>query len=121
MKKGVKYIIKIFLLIIIFYFIFGISYKKIREKKLIKQGNEIVNKIEIYKKKYNKLPDSLEEIGLKSSEEGPLYYNKWDSINYMVSFGTSLGESKIYYSDTKKWENYLRGFNSNYDKKDTIN
>jgi hypothetical protein len=41
--------------------------------------------------------------------EGPLFYEKRDSVNYMVYFGTSLGESMIYYSDTKEWDYRLRG------------
>lgn len=104
MKKGIKFIIYIIFSLMIIYIILGISYEKIREKKLINKGNEIINKIEIYKQNYNTLPDSLEEIGIKSSEEGPLYYDKIDSNNYTISFGLSVGESKIYYSDTKTWE-----------------
>jgi hypothetical protein len=33
-----------------------------------------------------------------------------DSANYIVYFGTSLGESMVYYSDTKEWDYRLRGF-----------
>lgn len=29
---------------------------------------------------------------------------KMDSLHYTLSFGAKLGESKIYYSDSKKWE-----------------
>jgi hypothetical protein len=51
----------------------------------------------------------LEDVGLKE-ELGvdALYYQKKDSINYILSFGTILGESKIYYSDTKTWEDINR-------------
>jgi hypothetical protein len=79
------------------------------EGKLMKQGNELVEKIEAYKSENGKLPDNLEDMGLEEKEEGPLYYQKWDSLNYLVYFGTSLGESMIYYSDKKEWDYRLRG------------
>lgn len=79
------------------------------DKKLIKQGDELVLKIEGFKAEKGYLPNSLEDIGIKETLEGPLFYVKWDSINYMVYFGTSLGESMIYYSDTKEWDYRLRG------------
>jgi hypothetical protein len=49
--------------------------------------------------------------------EGPLFYEKRDSVNYMVYFGTSLGESMIYYSDTKEWDYRLRGMGEDKYKK----
>ncbi len=79
-----------------------------REDKLIKKGNQVITKIEIYKKQNGVLPTSLSNIGIKEKEEGPLYYQKKDSIIYIVWFGTSEGESKTYYSDTKKWEDHQR-------------
>jgi hypothetical protein len=39
-----------------------------------------------------------------------LFYSKWDSVNYLVWYGTDLGESMTYYSDSKKWEERQRGF-----------
>jgi hypothetical protein len=79
------------------------------EKKLIEQGNDLVEKIEIFKTNIGRLPADLEELGINETLEGPLFYNKLDSANYMVWFGTSLGESMIYYSDTKEWDYRLRG------------
>jgi type II secretory pathway pseudopilin PulG len=81
-----------------------------RENTLMQQGNEFVGKIEQYKKDNNRLPVSLSDIGItvKSESEPPIYYEKRDSIHYTVSFGTTLGESKIYYSDSKKWEDRYR-------------
>jgi len=37
-----------------------------------------------------------------------LYYEKKDSLNYIVWFAKSSEEVKTYYSDTKKWEDYQR-------------
>ncbi len=79
------------------------------EKKLMKKGDELVVKIEKYKVENGHLPNSLESLGIKETMEGPLFYEKRDSVNYMVYFGTSLGESMIYYSDTKEWDYRLRG------------
>lgn len=79
------------------------------EKKLIEQGDELVLKIEKYKEEKGHLPNSIEDVGVKETMEGPLFYVRMDSVNYMVYFGTSLGESMIYYSDTKDWDYRLRG------------
>lgn len=79
------------------------------EKKLIKEGDKLVQRIEKYKTKNGHLPSSIEDLGIKETMEGPLFYVPMDSVNYMVYFGTSLGESMIYYSDTKDWDYRLRG------------
>lgn len=105
MKKTFKYILIITSIVIIglvaFYFIIPS-----KEEKLTNQGNEIIQKIEKYRVDNGHLPNSLTEIGIKEKEEGPLYYDKRDSINYTLSFGTSLGESETYHSETKKWTSY---------------
>lgn len=76
-----------------------------RQRKLINEGNKIVVKIEDYKQRQGKTPNSLNEIAIKEIEEGPLYYQKIDSTSYMIWFGTTLGKSKTYYSSQKRWEN----------------
>ncbi|MCE7862372.1 MAG: hypothetical protein DYG99_02405 [Bacteroidetes bacterium CHB5] len=80
-----------------------------REEKLIERGNDIIIKIEQFKTDFGKLPSSLEELGI-NEEVGvdALYYHKRDSVNFILSFGTILGESKIYYSDCKMWEDINR-------------
>ncbi len=78
-------------------------------KKMIRDGNKIVEKIENYKSINNELPSSLEDIGIKETMEGPFFYEKKDSIYYMIWFGTYVGESMYYYSDTKEWDYRLRG------------
>jgi type II secretory pathway pseudopilin PulG len=79
-----------------------------RDRRLIDKGNEIVSMIEEYKVRKKRLPNSLEELGINNENE--LFYNKWDSVNYMVWYGTTLGESVTYYSDSRKWEDIDRGF-----------
>jgi hypothetical protein len=82
-----------------------------REERLIKEGNKLVSKIEYYRTKHNKLPNSLEDIGIEETDGlDVLYYSKKDSIHYIIWFGMDLGESTTYYSDTKTWENLYRSF-----------
>lgn len=72
-------------------------------------GNAIIKKIELYKKTTDSLPNSLEDLGQNEIINNVLFcYEKVDSTNYMVWFGTTLGEGIYYYSDTKKWEDRLR-------------
>ena len=67
------------------------------------EGNEIVAKIELFKKENGRLPSSLSELGIKETEEGPIYYEKKDNSNYILWFGAELGESVTYDSSTNKW------------------
>lgn len=64
----------------------------------------VIKKIELFQIKNNKLPSTLSEIGIKETEEGPFFYRKISQTEYMIWFGTSLGESKTYNSKTKKWK-----------------
>jgi hypothetical protein len=68
------------------------------------EGNEIVAKIELFKKENGRLPLSLSELGIKATEEGPIYYEKKDDAIYILWFGEGLGESVTYDSSTKKWD-----------------
>lgn len=73
-------------------------------KTRMKEGNAIVQSVELFRAKYNRLPNSLSEMGLPESEAGPLYYLKEDNgKDFMVWYGTTLGESTTYYSLDKKW------------------
>jgi hypothetical protein len=80
-----------------------------REVRLMNEGKEIIKKIEDYKKKHNKLPGSLSDMGIEEQDGmDVLYYYKRDSINYTVSFPISAEKHKFYYSDSKKWEEGYR-------------
>ena len=107
MKQKIKYFLIITGLVIIgliaFYFLY---LRDARDNELKKEASELVIKIESFRKHNGRLPESLSELGIKETEEGPLYYDKQDSINYNLSFGTSLGESETYHSDSKKWTPY---------------
>jgi hypothetical protein len=74
-----------------------------REWKLKKEGSAIIEKIETFKTKTSRLPESLSEIGLKDTEEGPIYYRKTRESSYEIWFGAELGESVTYTSQSKTW------------------
>lgn len=72
---------------------------------LTRQGDEIVAKIESFRKERGRLPDSLEEIGLQETESGfGPWYEKKDELNYEVFFSRGFDYSKVYDSNSKKWE-----------------
>lgn len=75
-----------------------------RKQALIKQGNEIAAKVEDYKTKKGKTPDSLTDVGVEEKLEGPIFYEKKSDTGYRLWFGTGLGESVVYNSQTRKWE-----------------
>jgi hypothetical protein len=83
------------------------------KKSLKEQGNDLIEKIEDYKKKNGCLPERLGDIGVEEKMEGPFYYWKVDSVNYMIWYCTTVGESMTYYSDTKEWDYRLRGMGDN--------
>lgn len=90
----------IILSLIILFFIWN-SFLKIDPS--FTKGEEIINKIEEFREKNNRLPESLREIGIIETEEGPIYYSKESPENYTIWYGKSLGESATYHSDTKEW------------------
>jgi hypothetical protein len=67
------------------------------------KGNEIIRKIEAFKKSTGKLPDKLEDIGENIKDESPIFYEKIDTDKYEIWFGTTLGSSCVYKSETGKW------------------
>lgn len=87
-----------------------------RDSKLIKKAAVIDKQIQLFKAQHGRLPLSVTEIGLEEEEGGidAIYYtpesqfDSTDTENYFLSYGTSLGESMYYYSDTKTWEEFGR-------------
>lgn len=75
-----------------------------RERKLIKEAETVIDKIEQYKALNSCYPNTLAEVGCDYNESGPLFYQKNNNTSYMLYFGTTLGESKIYYPETKTWK-----------------
>lgn len=103
-KKNIT-ILLIFILVFAFWFFY---LKDERENRLTRQAEDIITKVENYRIKNKELPNSLTDIGIEIIDETnpPVYYEKKDSLNYIVWFPRNGEDIKTYYSDTKKWENY---------------
>lgn len=69
-----------------------------------KLGVEVITKIEDFRKNNHKLPLVLEEIGIKETESGPIYYELKNDSTYIIWYGLTLGESRTYNSATRKWD-----------------
>jgi hypothetical protein len=91
----------------VFLFSFGLSGASCesRTTKLRREGDRLIHLIDQYRLQTGKLPASLAALGVAETEAGPLYYQRKDTTTYEVWFGTSLGESETYSSQTKKWGN----------------
>jgi len=66
-------------------------------------GNEIVARVESFRKSHAHLPDTLQEVGM-DEEHLNVFYRKMSEDEYIVWFGLTLGESETYSSLTKKWQ-----------------
>ncbi|KAF5061563.1 hypothetical protein DSECCO2_314140 [anaerobic digester metagenome] len=107
--KKYKYLLWVLGILVMLFSFWFFYLKDFREHRLIKEGNTLVEKIEVFRTENKRLPTSLDELGIEERDGiDVLYYDKRDSLHYTVSFGTSLGESVIYYSDTKQWEDRYR-------------
>jgi hypothetical protein len=67
-------------------------------------GDQVVAGVEKFKQERGRLPNSLEELGVKSDESGPVFYEKKSESRYVVWYGTSLGESTTYDSEVRRWD-----------------
>jgi hypothetical protein len=74
------------------------------KRRLIRKGDDLVAAIEAFRAKNQRLPISLAELGIRETEEGPLYYKRTNASDYIVWFGTSLGDSCTYDSARGTWE-----------------
>ena len=108
-KEKSRYLSTIRKTILLFFFIVIILiftllfFRKSEEKSLIDKGNEVIVKVDSFRNVNKRLPNSLSELGILEKEEGPIYYEKKDSLRYIIWFGTTFGESEIYDSEKKKW------------------
>lgn len=74
-----------------------------REAGLRVQADNVIERVEEFRKKYGKLPNRLGDLGIAEKLEGPIYYSRDSDSDYVVWYGQSLGESVTYYSKEKKW------------------
>jgi hypothetical protein len=65
-------------------------------------SEEVIRRIEDHRRRLGTLPQSLSEAGVPPSESCPCY-EPTSTSNYKVWFGTVLGESISYESDTRLW------------------
>lgn len=104
MKKHNVLLITLSFLLIMF-LIWYMIIRPYRENKLEVEGNEIIGKIECYIKQNGTPPDSLLEVGINDCDVFfPFYYQKIGCCNYILSFSITIDESKIFYSDSDRWE-----------------
>jgi hypothetical protein len=73
-----------------------------RQTELMRQSEPIHEALKAYHLKHGSYPDALDQIGIPSREEGPIYYQR-ESSSYLLWFGTSLGESRTYHSSEGYW------------------
>ena len=101
MLKKFFYILAIIALFVIFWFFFV---KDHREKRMTKEGNILVKKIEIFKSLKGRLPSSLHERGYEvKSGANEIYYEKHSDSTFSLSFIMSMDNNKTYYSDIDSW------------------
>ncbi len=110
LSRNIKIVtIGIVVVLITFSLIWFFLLKDAREDRLVKDANILIVQIENFRKENGYLPESLNEInyvGKTGADE--LFYTKYSEKNYTVSFTMSIDYNKVYYSDTKKWENGFR-------------
>jgi hypothetical protein len=66
-------------------------------------GNAIISRVEAFRTSHGYLPETLKDIGI-TDPNLRVFYRKTSNDEYIVWFGTTLGESETYNSRTKKWE-----------------
>ena len=77
---------------------------KWEENDYIKKGEEVINKIEMYRIKTNMLPEDLNELNyIENMQEGP-HYMKIDSANYQVYYCIGFDDYFVYDSKEKVWK-----------------
>jgi hypothetical protein len=67
-----------------------------------KVGDDIVAKVEQFRKSTGHLPNTLADIAIRENERCPCYCTTGED-SYIVWYGTTLGESDAYDSRTKTW------------------
>src|SRR5215469_17101804 len=68
-----------------------------------KAAKAVVAKIEEFQRAKGRLPDSLDEIGVQPEGLRCPCYCKTADNDYIVWYGTTLGHSITYDSQTRKW------------------
>jgi hypothetical protein len=72
-------------------------------------ASAIVPKVEEFRQKHGRLPNDLSEMGIAEEDESCPCYCKTSNKDFIVWYGTTLGESDTYDSRTKKWTDTGQG------------
>jgi len=104
MKKTIKIIFIILSIVVIVFTMVLYGLHKKAERDYQEKGAQLIAKIENFKQIEKRLPNTIEELGIEESmNEGP-YYEKKDSVKYVVFFNIGFDNTLIYYSDKKEWK-----------------
>lgn len=93
-----KRIIKILTLVLLFG-LYSCEFNNERQE----YAEMLIDKVETFKTKNNRLPKDVSELGLIEKIDSPAFYQIQTDSTYMVWYGLSVGESQVYRSATKKW------------------
>ncbi len=97
-QKKMKPIFKILTLVLL-YGPYGCEFNNERQE----YAEMLIEKVETFKKENNRLPKDVTKLGLTEKMDSPAFYQMQTDSTYMVWYGLSVGESKVYRSSTKKW------------------
>lgn len=100
MKRRTISILVVLALVVLGAFSFPLGHSR----KLKAQADVLVEKIELHRKTRGILPQSIEDVGLRSALDGRVYYRKESENHYVVWYGKELGESATYDSSAKIWK-----------------
>lgn len=69
----------------------------------IRKGNQLIAEIEAFQRERGRLPAELSEITNYAAAQDRLSYLRCGETRYIVWFGTTLGESMTYDSQSRNW------------------
>lgn len=101
-----KLIIGISVVVII---VLGIFFylRELENQEYKEKGGLLIEKVEEYKSRYGNLPESVKDLKIDSEMGKGQYYEKVDSLKYIVYFNIGFDNMLTYYSDTNKWRETL--------------
>ncbi len=76
---------------------------KLERQKQLEIGSYMIEKVETYKKVHNKLPVTVEDMGLKKSTFDLPTYEKLNDSSYKLLFILPSHERVEYSSESKTW------------------
>ncbi|MEM7605871.1 MAG: hypothetical protein AAF411_10995 [Myxococcota bacterium] len=102
-RLGVLLTSGVVLVLMLYVFVEGLPNRLVYGRRYA-AARQIIQKVDDYLEHHGGLPSSVTDVGLTTSETSPAYYRKLAEGHYQVWFGTSLGKSVVYDSQTGRWE-----------------